>query len=278
MLHIILVFFYINAVSVNGKSHNPCPYERILQSTRDLVIPPGVPAVTRDDNFTVAQTWACGRLYGSEFPAAILAKTHDWFLQQFGIDTNLGQHLGGAAFNLPQGLMFPFTYGTDFLYRVNSDKVNCKETKRNNNWILFNTGYILAHLADGTYPGGVMGGTTYKAGQLISYTEYNLLNEDKQHKWGTINPKWREVFDFASEQPGHTVINSLGLRDEHVYAKLIGPYNKIGFVSFNVAYTNTSRTGTPEGPLIQSTRNTMTWPRPLKYPNPMPSLTPCPVP
>ncbi|CAK7994618.1 Hypothetical protein POVR1_LOCUS142 [uncultured virus] len=253
-----------------------CPYTRELHANRDNVIPPGGQADFFDENFTVALTFGCGRLYNASWPAFIKEQARQWLLAQFGIDWTLGTPLGNGAYLRPEGIFFPFVYGNDFMYRIHSDKVNCRETKPHFNWFIFNSGYLVRHSVDGVYPGGIMQGTTYRVGEIISHTEYNFLNEERQDKWGTVDPRWRQKITIRSRQPGHSTSNSLGGTDQQVYEELVDQENnnQIGFASFTVTITNTSR-WIPGGPVIQSTRNTMTWPHAQTYPNPFPALEAC---
>ncbi len=257
-----------------SSNHKFCPYKRILVATRDNVIPPGVQADFRDENFAIAQSFGCGRLYDSSWPAFIKEKSREWLLYLTGIDWTNGIPAGDGGYTRPEGIYFPFVYGYDFLYRIQSDRVNCKETKPDFNWFIFNSGYLAVHTTSGIYPGGVLAGTTYRAGEIISYTEYNFLNEDRQDKWATDNPKWRQRVIIRSRQPGHSTPNSLGGTDQQVYEELVDvATGDIGFSSFSVTNTNTSRWADPV--TIQSTRNVMTWPHVQTYPTPFPSLDPC---
>lgn len=260
----------------NGQG-NFCPYDRLLLATRDNVIPPGTQAVFFDANFTIAQTFGCGRLYNSSWPAKIAQDANNWLIAQFGIDWLAGTPLNNGAYNRAEGLFFPFVYGYDFMYRIQSDKVNCVETKGNNNWFIFNTGYIVRFYGSGVFPGGVMAGTTWGAGNLVSYTEYNYLNEERQDMWETTDRRWRQKVIIRSRQPAVSVINSMGLADQHVYEELVDEVGNVGFSQFSVASTNTSR-WVPGGPVHQTTRNVQTWSRIQTYPSPFPSQAPCPAP
>lgn len=281
MIHLIFALFWFASAEELHKDHHHnkfCPYTRRLHALRDNVIPPGTQYNFQDINFAVALSFGCGRLYNASWPAFILKASNDYLMGQFGINWTAGTAVGGGVYVRPEGVYFPYVYGTDFMYRIMSDMVDCKETKPDNNWFIFNTGYLVRHSVAGVYPGGAMNGTTYQVGDIISYTEYNYLNEDKQDKWATDSPKWRQRVIIKSRQPGHSTVNSLGGTDVQVYEELVDQSNgQIGFSSFSVTNTNASR-WSGDNHLIQSTRNTMTWPHSQTYPTPMPSQNPCPAP
>lgn len=97
--------------------------------------------------------------------------------------------------------------------------------------------------------------------------EYNVLNEDRQDKWETDNPRWRQRVRFASFLPAHINYNTFDGQDEHVYVHVIDQTDRFGtgFVTFSVTATNTSNF-TPGGPFLQTTRDIWTWERVQKFP------------
>ena len=261
-----------------GKS-NFCPYKRIIVATRDNVLPPGTQVDFRDENFTVTQSFGCGRLYGSDWPAFVKTQARDWFFYLTGIDYTLGTPGNDLSWTTPGvGTMFPFVYGFDYSYRIQSDRENCKETKGKNNWFIFNTGYLVTLLGNGTFPGGTLAGRTWSNLQILSYDEYNFLNEDEQDRWGTLDDRWRQKVLVRSRQPGYNLRNVARGFDQAFYAELVDLRNQDkGLLSFVVSYTNTSL-WVPGGPAIQSTRNIMTFGQVQTYPSPYPASEPCPAP
>ena len=279
MFLIIFALVCFSAAEELGHKHKKfCPYDRLLVATRDNVMPPGTQLNYYDANFAIATSFGCGRLYNSSWPAYIRVKANEWLENLTGINWLAGTPRGDGSYVRAEGLFFPFVYGYDFKYRIHSDKVDCKETKPDENWIIFNTGYLVGFASSGTFPGGALKGKNYTAGQIVSYTEYNFLNEDKQDKWATDSPKWRQRTIIRSRQPGHNVLNLIGQADQNVYEELEDQATgEIGLAAFTVSVSNSSFWN-PGGPLIQSTRNVMTWPQVQRSKTPLPSSTPCPVP
>jgi len=272
-LAFLAILCFASVFAASPKKH--CPYDRILVATKDVQAQSNVVNNVLDANFNRTLSFACGRLYDSTWPAFIRTEANAWLLGLTGINWTAGAALGNGAYARPEGLFFPFVNGDDFAYRIQSDRVDCKETKGDYNWIVFNTGYIALFTTNGTFPGGALAGQPFVNGYLVSYTEYNFLNEDKQHKWGTTHKNWRQKVIIRSRQPGTNFPNSAGFMDQHVYEELVDENGVIGFSAFSVSTTNQTWI---DNSYVQSTRNVMTWPRLQRYRNPAPAPIPCPAP
>ena len=161
-----------------------------------------------DTNFTIAQTFGDGRLYDSIWHSEVYFFATQWFLQQYGIDWTDGDLVGGS-YVLPQGTMSPYVNGEDYSYRLRSD---IGQSKDENDWIIFETGYVVVMKENGTFPGGTFKGTQYQSGDTLKYAEYNLLNVKKKDKWDTFSPLWREAFLIGSRRSAGVVVG--GCRNE----------------------------------------------------------------
>ena len=274
MFALLLGFFILVS------SRPSVPYDRFIFYSKDIPAPTS-PTRVFDPGFNRTLSFACGRLYGPEYPAEIFTLATSWFLKQFGINWALGAPVPGfpGARVLPQGLLFPFINGEDHLLRIHTDVfVDGKErtnTKEDNNWFIFDTGYLVVLSGNGTFPGGVLAGATYLNGQILAYTQYTFLNEDYERRWGTIDPRWREVFTLKSYQPTLSQPNAFGQSEQYISTLVFDECDcddEIGFAAISVIATRF-----PDNSTIQSTRGTITFPRQQSYP-PIPPPLPCPTP
>jgi hypothetical protein len=274
-MYFVLCFLVTLAIAAN-----PCPYKFEVHANRDNVMPPGTQLNYYDTNYNVALSFGCGRLYNASWPAYITAKANDWIVQLTGIDwVNSGTPRGDGSYVRPEGLFFPFVYGHDFKYRVHHFFVDCVDTAHQRNQFIFNSGMLLVMFNTGVFPGGSLKGYPWQPNDILGLSEYNFLNEDHQDKWTNEANHWRRKVIIRSRQPSHNLYNLFHGAEQFVYEELLDEETgEIGFSTFGVSLSNSSLWtpgSLPPNTIVQSTRNTMTWPHVQAPIVPYPSLAPC---
>ncbi len=222
-------------------------YKRVLLHAKDKAYPatnvvdPGQNRMVNHDGGTV---------YTRADADNLTLRAKDWAISQYGLN-----YYGAApgpyngSFFLPQGIMVPFANGDDYLYRLTFDTDELAVGILDNTYIL-DVGYLFFMTTSGTFTGGVMNGTTFKAGDILCYTQYNYLKE-----WGrgrNYPGKGEEIITIQCNQPTVQILNSQGFTEQFIKGDIF--YRGKEGRAY-IASTTTTENGVP----IMRVRSTLTF-------------------
>ena len=186
-------------------------------------------------------------------------RVNEHLIARFGIDV-----LGTGTYNattdtwaLPYGVLISYSNGNDLRYRLIYDSWNYKVEKKNAH-IAYLWGYLFQFTTSGVFPGGVMAGRPFSAGQIVGRTKLLWLDLRKQADWN--NPDecdWtcRDTNDAKSLFPAIAVANSFGLSNNYDAVDIKN--TRTGYVGYLSSHA-VPEILLPSSVTVQHTRNIVT--------------------
>lgn len=229
LLPALLFLLSVHAVSGSLVS----AYERTLLHAKDKANPSGSvidPGQNRMVNFDG------GTVYTRADADGLAALAKGYMLSQYGLDFfNAPAGPVAKSWALPQGIMYPFANGDDFLYRLVFDTKNLGVGVLDKTFI-FDVGFLTIMSQDGNFTGGVMNGTSYKRNDILCYTRYNYLEEYQRGPFPWPG-KGKNTIDIRCNVPAIQYLNSQGFTDQFIDAEIVDKQNRVGHASITTKTT-----------------------------------------
>lgn len=234
-------------------------YDRVILHAKDVLNPTNNIGNVLDPLQTRMKTFG-GGLYTQAQANQVTDNTTSFISQRFGLNFSAGFYNSAiGSYSLSVGTLYPYATGDDYQYRLIFDS-DYEKVGKENDWIIFDVGYLAIMNSTGVFPGGVMFNTSFVPGDIIGFTYYNYLDTSKKDKWTTPGCKCREIIATQTEQPSKQIINSQGLTEQFIKGITFDQNGRRGFNSNQVTSTRQM-----DGTIIQSTRNFMTFPQIIRY-------------
>jgi hypothetical protein len=150
----------------------------------------------------------------------------NYYKNQYGIDFSQGIHNTYLdSYNFPYAGMFPYAGGRDNTVHLEFDSKN-KHRGKDGNWYGYQFGEVVGMFSNGTFTGGVMNGTSYQAGDLLAYFNYDFvqLTHSNNHESMLCYTPW------PTKQP----VNSFGKIESFSKMEVVDSEGNIGFFSEDI--------------------------------------------
>ncbi|CAK7994995.1 Hypothetical protein POVR1_LOCUS513 [uncultured virus] len=207
-----------------------------------------------DPNHRIMINALNGTIYTQEDADDITYNSLSYFWCQFGLNFFSALPNAVGIRTIPGvGFYLPYQSGINELYRWIYGSNN-PEVFEDQDWWILDVGALVVFTNNGTFPGGIMAGTTYKNQSLIAYTQYTYLKTLEDNEDRTLDDI--RIIRTVSREISYSVPNELGISQQLIFVQAIDEQDRPGYAAITVSVQQR-----PErvGILVQRNRAVLTF-------------------
>ena len=228
---IAIIFFLVSVAVADQKTSKN--FELLVHSKDQFNFTTNNAESVLDSNRVNMLAVENGTIYTQQDAIDVDLYSVNYFKCQFGLPLDTVTPFPNGVRVLPGvGTFIPYQSGINKLYRwlfgSNDDKVFEKQE-----WYIFDIGSLFIFSNNGVFPGGVMGGTTYKNQSIIAFTQYTYLKDLKAGKSRTL--KDIRIVRTTNREPSYQVPNEFGINQQLLLEHVVDEKGRSGYAAITVS-------------------------------------------